>query len=261
VFALLLGGTALLCASFPSLCGLVVILGSIALVLGFAGIYLALTRGQFRLAFPIAGTAAGGGILLAGLMFPELLGSVYLASRAKDTIDPTAIRVVSLANARGSAESASPDWVDATACALQQGRLRIQIVSVAIRPMKEGASPAQKLPPGRYLFIRLRIHQAEGADKAPEKPALRLTDPSGKVYAQQDVREVAAAPTGRKVSPFRAHFNDEVFAFVTPPPGLEYLRLEVPVESWGGKGVFRFTIPRRMIGEERAGTVTSSGGR
>src|SRR5260370_11078430 len=100
--ALLLGGAALLCASAPSLCRWVMPLSSVGLLLGLVALPLA--RGRSRLLFPITGTAAAGTVLLAALLFPTILGPVYLASRGKEAVDLTVIRVVPLAgNLHGAA--------------------------------------------------------------------------------------------------------------------------------------------------------------
>jgi hypothetical protein len=268
VAALLAGGAALVCASVPSLCNFVVPLSAGGLVLGLAALLLVLSQGWFRLPFAIAGTAAGAGVLATALWFPDLLGPAYLASREKDEADPTAIHVVAFAASRGNPPPVDPEWVDASRAALQQGRLRVQVMAASVRAVKAGAAPAKDMPPGRYLVIRLRKQQPEaarrpqpsGADLSAEKPSPRLTDPTGKVYPQRHVQEVAA-PTARRSAPFPVQSQEIEFVFEAPPPGVKSLRLEVPVAVWGGTGAFRFTIPGAMVREERAGSTQSPGGR
>jgi hypothetical protein len=267
VVALLAGGAALVCASVPSLCGLVMPLSAGGLVLGLVGLLLVLSRGWFRLPFAIAGTAAGAGVLVTGLWFPDLLGPAYLASRQSDGANPTALHVVPLAASRGKPAPVDPEWVDASRAALQQGRLRVQFLAASVRTVKAGSPPAKDLPPGRYLYIRLRKQQAEAAgrrlpseDPRPENPSPRLTDPTGKVFPQRHV-QVAATSTARRSTTFPVQFQEVEFVFEAPPPGAKFLHLEVPVAVWGGTGAFRFTIPGAMVREERAGPAHSPGDR
>jgi len=261
--ALLAGGAALLCAGVPDLCDFVVPLSSAGLLLGLLGLLLVLAHGKFRLLFPALGTVVAGAILVPALLFPNLLGPVYHASREKDTLDPTAIRVIPLKAGDKRNLPDDPDWVDATRAALQQGRLRIQVLSAALHQIEEEFAEAKNIPRRKYLFIRIRTQQTEAASAVPGKgpaasgprgqePLTRLKDSSGKVYRQRVVYEVPAKPNARSSASFPVHFQDEVFLFDAPGAGLKYLRLEVPLKSWGGEGVFRFTIPAAMIRDEGA---------
>jgi hypothetical protein len=271
VAALLGAGAALLSALAPALCGLVVPASGVGLLAGLAGLLLVLARGRFHLLLPAAGSAVAGGVLLAALLAPSLLGPTYLASRGRDPVDPDAIRVVPLPGNRSDTAPADPEWVDASRCALQQGRTQVQVLSASVRPVKGKSSSAKNLPPGEYLFLRLRTLQVEtaaapaGQPSQPpgprrEQPRPRLTDSKGKAYPMRDFQELTEADE-RKSSGFPVAFQDEVLVFEAPSPGPEYLRLELAADAWGGKGAFRFTIPGSMIHSERAGQNGLAGGR
>jgi hypothetical protein len=258
VAALLGSGAALLCAAVPALCAFVVPLGVVGLVLGLGGLVRILAVNQGRLLLPAVGTTLGGVVLFTALLFPKILGPIYLTSRVRADVDPTVIRVVPLPGSPRNAAPANPDWVDASQAALHQGPLQVQVLAASFRPLQVQSSPTQKIPPGESLFIRLRIQHAQpagalaakGADRAGsrlDQASPRLTDPKGKVYPPRDVLEVAAVENQRRSSAGPVVVKDEVWRFEARPPARADLHLELPAEAWGGEGVFRFTIPASMI--------------
>jgi len=264
--ALLLCGAALLCASAPALCRGVMPLSAAGLLLGLVAVLLA--KGRSRLLFPVTATTAGGVVLLVAVLFPSILGPVYVASRAKEIVDPAAIRAVPLAGNSPLVGPLDPEWVDASGAALQQGPLQVQVLSASVRPK---SSSVKTRPPAENLCIRLRTHQAEAASefaaKRSQKPGrhvdqLRptLRDNTGRVYQSRDVQEVAAVENQRKSALFPVSLQDEVLVFEAPNSGVEYLRLEVPAEVWGGRGAFRFTIPSSMIEFKASGVASAPRG-
>src|SRR5207249_4308345 len=88
-----------------------------------------------------------------------------------------------------------------------------------------------------------------------ERPEAMLTDNTGKAYAQLEVLAAGVVDKERKASVFPVATVDEVLAFAKPARAVESLRLELPAAAWGGAGVFRFTIPRAMIGQESGARV------
>jgi hypothetical protein len=253
--ALLLGGAALLSASAPRLCGAVLPLAALALLTGLAGLLLALARGRSRLLFPVTGSVMGVAVVGVALLVPGLLGPAYRAFRERDRRDPAVIRAVPLPGRPAGEQPETADWVDASRAALQQNRLRVQVAGASVSAVRARGAANKKSRPEEVLFIRLRVHQAEGGPefvagpRGPagpgERPQPTLTDNTGKVYAPRAAPE--AAEGENKSVRFPLTVLDEVFVFEAPPPGLEFLRLEVPVAAWGGSGTFRFTIPAAMV--------------
>lgn len=266
--ALLTTGMALLCASVSWLCVFVVPLSILGCVLGSFGLLRVLAKGGFYLGFPIAGTAVGGLVFCAALGLPSILGPAYVVSRGKNAVDLTAIRAIPLPGSNEVVRPAESEWVDASRTALQQGGIQVQIVSASVGPLQAKISPRKKPP--EYLVIRLRRHEVSTAGEFTtqrsgsgsirlEKPRPKVTDNTGKIYQPREIWEVAPAENPRKTSVFPVAVHDEVFVLETPPAGLEYLRLEVPAEGWGGSGSFRFTIPSSMIGHRRSRPANSGG--
>jgi hypothetical protein len=257
--ALLLGGAALLCASESRLSGLVVPSSLLGLIAGLAGVLLARASGRSRLLFPVAGAAVGGGVLFTALTHPALLGPAYQASRARDPVDPTALRVIPLPGQGTAGDLGGPDWVDASRASLQQGRVRLQVVRAWVRPVEAQAVPPKRAAPEEVLLLRLRAHLVEDARAFaadPLAPPARgttdgptLTDDTGKVYAARAVPDEEAPEDVNPSSIFPVALVENVFAFEPAPPGVGYLRLEVPA-AWGGSRAFRFTIPAAMIFRE-----------
>src|SRR5262249_39612767 len=154
-----------------------------------------------------------------------------------------------------------PDWVDASKAALQQGRLRVQVVAVTVGPLPPRDGSKKKLNPEEYLVIRLRANKVEGSrefrtdpmqwpGRTGEKVSPTLTDNTGKVYQERNVLDDTEVVG--KSSIFPVSVIDEVFVFEPPPPGLDSLRLEIPASLWGGSDTFRFTIPNSMISRQPA---------
>jgi hypothetical protein len=272
IVSLLAVALALWCASAPALCGLVIPLASAGLLLGLGGLLLA--TGGVRQLLPGGAAVLGGGVVIAAALFPSLLGPKYYAFRMAGWIDPTAIHVVPLSGSRVPDGQDSPDWVDAGQVALEQGRVRVQVVSVTLAPEQGKSASAKKGPPAEALSVRLRTQRVEPpgefASRRLERtlPRLehaqpRLTDAAGKEYARRQVVEAAppeAPKKGkRRAGVFPLTAQEEVFVFEAPP-GPGPLRLEIPAEAWGGRGTFRFTIPAAMIRDERAGPGVSPPG-
>jgi hypothetical protein len=259
VGALLVGGAALLCASAPLLCRLVVPLGLLGLILGAAGLVRVLMLGRTRLVFPVAGISVAVVLLGMAWLFPAFLGPTFLASRAKDAVDPTAIRAVPRSGKPTDAEN--PEWADASRLALQKGGTNVQVLSASVRRVGPKSPSANKLPPGDYQFIRLRTQLTDPASGSfLEKVTPRLTDTTGKDYRLCDIQEIAAQPNERRSSVFPVELQDQVLVFEAPAHP-EDLRLELPAEAWGAKGAYRFSIPVAMIHDERPATSTSGGRR
>jgi hypothetical protein len=253
VGALLLGGAALLCASVSLLCVLVLPLTALTLLTGLVAVVRAMVSGKVRLIFPVAGAAVGGVSLLVAWLLPSVLGPIYQTYRQTDTLDPTAIRVIPLPGHSPAGATEGPDWVNASKAALQQGRLRVQVVSASVETRD---TPKKKGPTEKYLLLRVRAHQVDSTrefaaeplrwpGRRNEKISPTLTDNTGKVYREREVP--GAGESVGTSSIFPVAVVDELFAFEPPPPGLEHLRLEVPAAIWGGTGTFRFTIPNSMI--------------
>ena len=152
------------------------------------------------------------------------------------------------------------DWVDASANALKRGDVRVEIVSAGIGPVQlKGKSSSYTSE--RFLTIRLRVSD-EGIvfQQTPYEPwsdrpeALSkhpptLTDNQGRSYAQKTFdsgAKVAGRIEADALIPGRQ--LKEVLVYPLPTSGVQQLRLMLPASAFGRTGVFRFQIPRSMIG-------------
>jgi len=153
------------------------------------------------------------------------------------------------------------DWVDASANAVKRGDVRVEIVSVGIGPVELKRQSSALSSAERYLMIRLRVSYegivfqqipyepwADRADSPSKHPPI-LSDDQGHTYAQKTFvsdwkvigrAEVDALNPGHQVK--------EVLVYPVPARNVEYLRLTLPASAFGLPGVFRFQIPRNMIG-------------
>ena len=267
--ALLLSGSALLCASFSFLCGLVAPLSGLGLLTGGAALVLARLARAGRLLLPITGSVAAVAILNVALFLPAVLGPTYDLSRQRGDPARSVLRVVPLGGM--PVISQTPEWVNASQYALQRGDLRVQIVGVSIDPVPGTTKSKPRSPQPGTLLVRVRVTLAErqpggenksfdwtqnrenkpfGGNRVPN-PA--LTDVAGKSYAFRDSKVFDSVGGKRGANLFPVQTADEVLAFEAPPEGWESLRLEAPAAAWGGAGVFRFTIPATILVSAPAG--------
>jgi hypothetical protein len=260
--ALFMGCAALLCASVPWLCGLLLPASVLALVTGLAALVRAARSGRSQLLFPIAGTAVPAAVLGLALLLPDLLGPTYRASRERDALDPTAIRRLPLPGAPATSGADDPTWVDASRFAQVQGTLQIEVTQVSVERVELAGDPKGKGEP--RLVVRLRIQQApQTRDLAPNQKTTpgvlklehqpTLTDAAGTAYGLVHVKLTAAAAEGRGAAVFHVGLTTATFLFEAPLTDAGTLKLEVPAAPWGGSGVVRFALPNAMIQRKTGG--------
>jgi hypothetical protein len=271
VAALLLSSAGLLCAARAALCVWVLPLSALAALVGLLGVVVAQAFGKYRLLCPVAGSVMGLLLLLTAAVAPGVLGPNYAAYRQRDPRDPRAIRAVPLSGGPAAVPQ-SPDWVDASRFALQQGGVRVQVAEVSVRPAQLAGKTGTKERPEEHLVIRVRAKYVEAttefaADpftwrgKQKETPHATLSDDTGRVYASRPLPGASAGQEMRGSSLFPVSVVENVFGFEPPPAGLESLRLELPASAWGGRGAFRFTIPATMIRRQPAAPAGGRRGR
>jgi hypothetical protein len=265
-----LGVAAVACASSLALCGLVLPLSVAGLLAGLAA--AALARFRYRMAplLPAAGGALSGLVLLAALLFPGLLGPAYGVSRQEEAPDTKTTYAVALTGTAEPVAVGDSDWVDAGGCAVQQGGLRVQVVGASVGPVQMPGA-ATKYTKEKYLLVRLRVQRPEATQEfadaeRPRAPSAdagsrpRLTDDAGKEYEPR--QPAGAGPAGgvRGSVVFPVAVVEEALLFDPPGTAVRYLRLELPAAAWGGRGTFRFTIPRSMI-RRASGSAAAAGPR
>jgi hypothetical protein len=272
---LLLGGGAVLCAAFAWLSfwltALVLPLAGIGTLVGFAGLYVAARKPRPRYAWATAGSILSMAVLVVALAFPSMLGPTYALSRQRGSWESAAPRAVPLAGQPADMIPADSEWPDASRFSVLLGRVRVEVVSAAIRQVEVGTPAKKKLTQEKYLVLRVRAHQVAGAanftmgpsgDAAggKERPGPTLTDSLGRSYNQASLNlAVEAAELAQKSEVFPVGIAEEVYLFDAPSPAGGALRLEIPAATWGNSRTLRFTIPWTMIGME-ADQATSKKG-
>lgn len=268
VLALLLAGGALLCASTRSWIGLVIPIGAGGVLLGMLGILGGLLQG--RLLLPAAGTTAAAAATMLALLFPGLLGKSYWMSRQPAPVTSMEIRAVSLTDGEIHPALLKEDWVDAGKTALQQGPLRLWVGSVhVLAAVNENEAAKKDQAPGDLLVVRIRMQVVEDARGfAAQQPSAtrsrgdslqpRLLDGLGRSLPPRDLQKTIPGDNAIRSSMFPVSVEDRAFAFALPSQGREDLRLEVPVEPLGGKGVFRFKIASSMMRRDSGGDVRAA---
>lgn len=255
--ALCCGCVALLAASLAPSIAWAVGLGTLGLVLGGLGLVRGLALGQGPAGWS-AGAAALNLVLLGVcLLRPDLLGARPLEwpwRSAPDTARTVHIPIGSGALATPGAVGEG-EWVDAGKEGVQQGDVRVRLLSAAVRPIEvRGPDGSPRLSKEKYLVLRLRLQNlgftrkvefdSWAAPATAERPAPTLKDNQGKNYRLKPAPG-ATAPGRVPLAPSKT--VEDLLLFEAPPATVEYLRLELPAEAFGGSGPLRLQLPRALI--------------
>jgi len=235
----------------------------LGLLLGLAGLFVARTSRRGGLKLSLAGSGVSLALLLVLILQPALLG-VYrvplLNLLARPPRDPAAGRTVVIPVGKEvpepqSGEESGPEAVDVRGKELQQGDLRVRVVSVMTRVV-EFKKPAPTRPPlQRFLVIGLRLYNLGITRRIPYESwgetgtgkEARLTDEAGKSYRLWNFGSAQVVGHVRSKNLTPGTVLDDVLVFETPPSSVRSLRLELPAESAGGTGTFKLRIPREAI--------------
>jgi hypothetical protein len=253
---LLCGGLALSAATVPATCWLVIPLGAVGLA---AAAYGTLRLQQTRSAQALALSAAtlNTVLLVVALFVPARLGAVYGATRLQRT-DPYSIQVIPLPGHFTTVDRARSDWVDASAAALQQGQVQVQITAAYLGRVELQTGTKASWTKDDYLTVHLHAQKSSswrdlarpwevpGLRGVAEAPTLTAAA-GGAVYARVQLPGMPEGGQERRVANYPVRIKEEVLYFEAPPQEVDLLRLEVPAAAWGGKGTFRFALPRAMI--------------
>ncbi len=222
----------------------------VALIVGVMVVLLTIGSRPLAFVLPVLGTAASAIILLLAFVSPGSLSPQYEASRQPTTYNSEAVEFVALSLDSGQ-QLATDGWADASKAAVQQGTVRVQVTGATLGPIDiEPRDTAKtRLTKERYLTITVRLQHLghEGpvtfipwtGDAAIERNGRRSTalDLTPQIVAGQ-LRDPLQLHPGRMIG--------TVFVF-EPSPNPESIRLELPAETWGGRGMFRFSIPTTMV--------------
>jgi hypothetical protein len=237
----------------------------VGLVLGLAGLLVARKTRQGGLKLALAGTGLSLALLLVLVFHPALLG-VYrvpllslLAPPPQEALKAGGRTVVISVGKEvpdpESGEDPEPEATDVRRKEVQQGDLRVRVVSVTSRVV-EFKKPAPSNPPlQRFLVVGLRLYNVginrripyESWGESGTGKEARLTDEAGKSYRLRTFgsAEVVGHVRGKNLTP--GTVLDDVLVFETPPSSVRALHLELPAEAAGGTGTFKLRIPREAI--------------
>jgi hypothetical protein len=251
------GGIALIAATFPSITGLTRPLSGLGLALGLIAMLHAAGGRAIRQLFPIAGTMLSGLTLLIAFADPSLLGPSYEVSqeRSQNAYDPEAIQLIPLNLTPGGSQNLEIDgWADASRAAIQQGRVRVQILGAQIAPVQVVDS-THRYTKAPYLAVSVRVqHLGYGGE-------FRFVHWGEK--GERTVAEAIATFNGGRLQPadctpdvplgvkygydlYPGNPVDDLLIF-NVPAGIGPIMLELPGEAWDGHKAFRFLIPTSMI--------------
>jgi hypothetical protein len=258
--AFCLGSLALVSASLPLLDALTVPLAGAGAVLGLLGITFAQGSGRGML-LPALGSLVSVPVLVLGLLWPTVLNPTRMPGGATSGPDGGQLLAIPIGKEEGrpAGDMQDPEWVDAGKESVQQGDVRVRVVSAVVKTPELRQAPAG-VARSRCLLIGIRVYNI-GAERrieyaswgeAPSDPATdqpELRDNAGRLYPLHSFGP-AASIVGhvRRAGVKPASFINDVLAFEPVATDVEYLRLELPAAACGGTGKLRFQIPRWMLG-------------
>lgn len=153
-----------------------------------------------------------------------------------------------------------PVWRDATKGPLALGEVLVQVKEVKVDAVKGGdlAQILDAIEPGaskkKALHIQLQIGNVSKTKKIDHqswtRSAVKLTDNFQNSYSMAGGGDLLAALSGQQSKTEAIHPQTSIFdqlVFELPLDNVQYLRLALPAENFGGRGTLYFQIPRTMI--------------
>jgi HEAT repeat protein len=230
-------GFAFLFAWLPIVSLLSIPLSGLGLLLGLAGGIVFASRNGERIGLPVAGS-------LVSLLVCAL--SVFLVFAQKDppptvaAIDKPAAPPPEETEPETPADVPEAEWVDVSKGDAGQGAMRVRVSLAMLGPL---AIQLEVKNVGKDV-VHHHLWGASSPIYSQQYPVLR--DNLGTTYERAgfglDIpREgpVRDIPAGGSVV--------NVLSYAAPPAAVEYLRLEVDAQNFGGKGKLLIHIPRSMI--------------
>lgn len=231
---------------------------SLGLLLGLGGLVLAVVRRGSGVGFALAGTG------LSVLSLVICLVWTFVLSSAIKAVDD-AVAKVGRTNQREVSDSkpatkSEPVWADARKGAVRQGDLQIQVTQVTVGQVPLKTITGKSSSKDNLLMVKLELlntnptkkvdyHTWSGKDISFDRDFATLKDNFDNTYKRISFG-LGSYPVGaveRSESIYPNKSVTDVLVFEVPLDTIEYLRLELPAENFGGTGMLRFQIPKAMI--------------
>lgn len=252
----------------------------LGLLVGPGGLVLAIVRRGSGVGFSIAGSSLSALSLIICLVWTAALTSAFKAvDDAVDKRSRTNQNVVLGADGdkaspqnRGDAPQPSPDkaprpstksepqWADASKAAVRQGDLQVRIAEVKIGEVPLKTITGTSRSEDNLLIIKLELLNTNptkkvdyrswsGKDFSFDRDYATIEDNFGNSYKRISFGlgsyPVGAIEGSESIYPNKS--VSDVLVFEVPLDTIEYLRLELPAENFGGTGMLRLQIPKGMI--------------
>jgi hypothetical protein len=257
-----------------------VAVSGLGLLLGLGGLVLAVVRRGSGVGFSIAGSGLSALSLVICLVWTFAVSSAFKAvdnAVAKQNLtnqvavsDPD--RDKAAPQDQGDAPppgqdkapppptKSEPVWADASKGAVRQGDLQVQVVQVTIGQVPLKTITGNSRSKDNLLMVTLELrntnptkkvdyHTWSGADFSFDRDFATLKDNFDNSYKRISFG-LGSYPVGaveRSESIYPNKSVTDVLVFEVPLDTIEYLRLELPAENFGGTGMLRLQIPKSMI--------------
>jgi hypothetical protein len=247
IVSFLCGSVAFLTASLPYLGMVTIPLSAFGLLLGVVGLRTAAARRSGPV-FPSAGLAVSLPVLILAICWPSLLGRNSLVTEEALPIRGLVMRPPADSGRSEQVVMGSPDWVDASRSAVQQGDVRVRVTTASMQLPEIKGRPAGK---EKYLILNIQIDN-RATDRQIDyaswgEAGATLRDNLGKPHRLKSVSSADVVGHVRRASVLPGKSVSDVLIFDLPPPNISYLHLELAGSAVGGGVGFRFEIPWAMI--------------
>jgi hypothetical protein len=270
IASFVLGIVAFLFCWIPLLNILSVPSGALGLILGIAGILVAFLRRGSGIGYCIAGSAMSGLALVVAFsitstylretVLRDLRTNQEIVPMTDGAADQVATHSGTRAGPTASPKQTEVSWAPASEV-VKQGDVQIRVVSAAVGKIKVQSTFSDTFEPSEpYLKIVLEVRNQSRTRKLDflswrnEGFSISRTFKASIRDSHDNTYNQRATGYGRLAenqdgsgSLYPGKSLIDVVVFEPPIANIEYLRLELPAENFGGDGMIRFEISAKMI--------------
>jgi uncharacterized protein DUF4339 len=258
--AMVLGIVGLLTACIPFVS---LPLSGIGFLLGAFGIGMAIMRKGTGIGFSIAGAAISGVIFLPTLLFWTMLGGAFSAAtnevvKQAEMAERTNQSALDGSSGGSGAADDGASWADARQ-GVRQGDVTVKVISAKIDFVTLKMFGKESKSDDKKLSIRLSIanlgrtkkldYESWGdLDGLRSSHIPKLSDNFDNEYTPLiSAGGLKVADQLKRESIYPGKSVSDVLVFEPPIATIDFLRLELPADAFGGTGKLRLKIPKDMI--------------
>jgi hypothetical protein len=261
IASMVLGIVGLLLALIPCIGFFGLPLSGLGLILGIVGFVIACTRKGSGIGFPVAGSAISLVAIAIGSVWLVLIGSIGAARKQAEEANQVSVPIAGKSDTPGGSSeknSTSSEWIDASQGAAQQGEVRVSVTNVRVGKVSLKGVTGAGISNDELLQIVLNIENVSKtklihlkgwqADEFRIHASLRDNFDNSYGNVTFGILDKPADQVGPSDDLHPGMQRHDLLVFKPPVRGIEFLRLALDAENFGGTGQLKFQIPASLIG-------------